>query len=71
MYIQDFNTNLADMTIFSKINLIIGYHQIPMTPKDVPKTLVVTSFGLWELLCKPFGLKNTAQSFQRQMDNIL
>lgn len=70
-HIQDFNANLAGTTIFSKIDLVRGYHQIPMTPDDVPKTAVVTSFGLWEFLRMSFGHKNVAQSFQRLMDNIL
>ena len=68
---QDFNMNLAGMVIFSKINLFHGYHQIPMTPNDIPKTAVITPFGLWEFLCMPFCLKNAAQSFQRPMDHIL
>ena len=70
-HIQDFNNNLAGCKVFSKIDLIRGYHQIPMAPSSIPKTAVVTPFGLWEFLRMPFGLKNAAQSFQRLMDGIL
>ena len=57
--------------IFSKIDLIRGYRQIPVASKDVPKTAVVTPFGLWEILRLSFGLKNAAQAFQRLMDTVL
>ncbi|RUS85586.1 hypothetical protein EGW08_006669 [Elysia chlorotica] len=70
-HIQDFNNHLAGCKVFSKIDLIRGYHQIPMAPSSIPKTAVVTPFGLWEFLRMPFGLKNAAQSFQRLMDGIL
>ncbi len=70
-HIQDFNANLAGMKVFSKIDLIRGYHQIPMAPGDVHKTAIITPFGLWEFLRMPFGLKNAAQAFQRLMDGIL
>ncbi len=46
--IQDFTANLAGAKIFSKINLVRGYHQIPVHLDDVPKTAVITPFGLWE-----------------------
>ena len=69
--IHDFTANLASKTIFSKVNLIRGYHQIPVHPQDVPKTLVITPFGPFEFLCMPFGFKNAAQMFQRFMDSIL
>ena len=70
-HIQDFNGKLAGMRIFSVIDLIRGFHQIPMAPEDVPKTAIFTPFGLFEFLRMPFGLKNAAQAFQRLMDGIL
>jgi cleavage and polyadenylation specificity factor subunit 1 len=56
-HIWDFTANLSGCCFFSKIDLVKGYYKIPVTPGDVPKTAVITPFGLYEFLFMPFGTK--------------
>ena len=69
--IQEFSSQLAGSTIFSRIDLIKAFHQIPVHPDDVPKTAIITPFGLFEYVRMPFGLRNAAQTFQRFIDEVL
>ena len=64
-------TKLHGMSYFSKIDLEKAFHQIPVSPEDIPKTAVITPFGLFEYVMMPFGLRNAAQTFQRYIDQIL
>ena len=68
--LQDFTSELHGKKIFSKIDLLKGYHQIPVADEDICKTAVITPFGLFVFPRTPFGLKNAGQDFQRLMDQI-
>jgi hypothetical protein len=66
---HDLSNSLHGCNVFSKIYLVKGgYHQIPVAAADIPKTTIITPFGLFEYLFTPFELFNAAQTFQRMMD---
>lgn len=69
--VQDCTAFLKDTTIYSKIDLIKAYHQIPVEPADIHKTAITTPFGLFEFVTMPFGLRNAAQTFQRFIDQVI
>ncbi|CAH8535984.1 unnamed protein product, partial [Schistosoma intercalatum] len=70
-HIQDFTNGSQGMNIFTKIDLVRAYHNIPVADEDIPKTAITTPFGLFEFVRMPFGLRNATQTFQRFIDNLL
>lgn len=69
-FVTDFVHQLSDCTIFSKIDLIRAYHQVPIIEADIEKTAICTPFGLFEFPRMTFGLRNAAQTFQRLVHAI-
>ena len=69
-HIEDFSAQLAGTCIYSKVDLVQGYHQIPVHHDDIAKMAIITPFGLYEFLQMLFGLKKAVQAIQQLMDMV-
>ena len=54
-HIQDFSSSLQGATIFSKLDLVRGNHQIPMASAYVHKAAVTAPFSLFKFIKMPVG----------------
>lgn len=69
--LRDYNHALHGTTIYTVLDCAKAYTQIPVAEKDIPKTAIITPFGLFESMYMTFGLRNAAQTWQRFIDSVL
>jgi hypothetical protein len=67
----DLFDQMKGATVFSKIYLRLGYHQLQIKEDDVPKIYFKARFGHYEFTILPFGITNTPRVFMGLMNGVL
>lgn len=68
--VDDLIDEVGQAKYITKIDLLKGYYQIPLTEDAQQISAFITPFGLFHYLVAPFGMRNCPATFQRAMNSL-